>query len=329
MNLKELKNHSKCYYSTDNGILLNADCIEIIPDIESVDLIICDPPYFKTINECWDKQWKTEQDYLDWCKLWFIESEKKLKKTGSFYCYGNFDILTKQKILIFDKYLIFRQNITLNKGLKSIAGRTSNKLRMFPTATEYLLFYIKQNIDSVLLDQRDYLLDELKKSGLTLKQIKKMLGFSGNQVYNWFSPKNKGDASWQFIKQKHYEVLQKTGYWKKSYDELKIEYNNKRTVFNLPYGVTDVWDFIPDKIKYGHPTQKPRNLSMRIIEASSRKNDVVLIPFGGSGSEIIECEKLNRKWISCETKKEYCDIISKRLKHESSQLNLLNYMTGL
>ena len=95
-----------------------------IPD-KSQDLIIADPPYYKAINEKWDKQWKTEAEYLDWCKLWFNECVRVLKDTGSFYCYGNFDILSKQKVLIFDKQLNFRQNITLNKGLKSIAGRTS------------------------------------------------------------------------------------------------------------------------------------------------------------------------------------------------------------
>ena len=35
--------------------------------------------------------------------------------------------------LIFDKQLNFRQNITLDKGLKALQGGTSDKLRMFPT----------------------------------------------------------------------------------------------------------------------------------------------------------------------------------------------------
>ena len=127
--------------------ILKIDVLEGLRQIEtaSQDLIIADPPYYKAINEKWDKQWKTEQEYLDWCKLWFDECVRTLKPTGSFYCYGNFDILSKQKVLIFDKQLNFRQNITLDKGLKSIAGRTSDKLRMFPTASEYLLFYVKQS----------------------------------------------------------------------------------------------------------------------------------------------------------------------------------------
>ena len=125
----------------------NVDCLEYMKTLpnECVDLIVADPPYYKTINEKWDKQWKTEEEYLEWTQEWFDECVRILKNTGVFYCYGNFDILSKQKVLIFDKLLNFRQNITLSKGLRAIAGRTSDKLRMFPTASEYLLYYTKTN----------------------------------------------------------------------------------------------------------------------------------------------------------------------------------------
>jgi len=282
-----------------------------IPD-KSQDLIIADPPYYKAINEGWDKQWKTETEYLDWCKLWFAECVRVLKDTGSFYCYGNFDILSKQKVLIFDNELNFRQNITLNKGLKSIAGRTSDKLRMFPTASEYLVFYINQDVDLVLLHQRDYLNQQWKQSGLTIKQIKQMFGFTGNQPYNWFAPNNNGNATWQLPKKEHYEVLQETGYWQIPYEQLKGEFDNNRFAFNLPYATTDVWDFTPDKVRYGHPTQKPQDICQRIIKASSNENDNVLIPFAGSGSEIVGCKELKRNCIAFEIESKYIDIIKQR-----------------
>lgn len=295
----------------------NVDVLEGFKSVEdkSQDLIIADPPYYKAINEKWDKQWKTEQDYLDWCKLWFDECVRVLKDTGSFYCYGNFDILSKQKVLIFDKQLNFRQNITLDKGLKSIAGRTSDKLRMYPTASEYLLFYVNQDNDLVLLHQRDYLNEQWKQSGLTIKQIKEMFGFTGNQPYNWFAPNNNGNATWQLPKKEHYEVLQKTGFWQIPYDELRTEFDGKRFTFNLPYSTTDVWDFTPDKVRYGHPTQKPQNICQRIIKASSNENDNVLIPFGGSGSEIVACQELKRNCIVFETESQYVEIINQRLNY--------------
>ena len=302
--------------------ILKIDVLEGLKQVEtaSQDLIIADPPYYKAINEKWDKQWKTEQEYLDWCKLWFDECVRVLKHTGSFYCYGNFDILSKQKVLIFDKQLNFRQNITLDKGLKSIAGRTSDKLRMFPTASEYLLFYVNQDNDLVLLHQRDYLNEQWKQSGLTIKQIKEMFGFTGNQPYNWFAPKNNGNATWQLPKKEHYEILQKTGFWQIPYDELRTEFDGKRFTFNLPYSTTDVWDFTPDKVRYGHPTQKPQNICQRIVKASSNENDNVLILFAGSGSEIVACEELKRNWTAFEIEDSYIEIINKRLDEFKTKL---------
>ena len=302
--------------------IFKIDVLEGLKQIEtaSQDLIIADPPYYKAINEKWDKQWKTEQEYLDWCKLWFDECVRTLKPTGSFYCYGNFDILSKQKVLIFDKQLNFRQNITLDKGLKSIAGRTSDKLRMFPTASEYLIFYVNQDNDLVLLHQRDYLNEQWKQSGLTIKQIKEMCGFTGNQPYNWFAPNNNGNATWQLPKKEHYEVLQKTGFWQIPYDELRTEFDNKRFTFNLPYATTDVWNFTPDKVRYGHPTQKPQDICQRIIKASSNENDKVLIPFAGSGSEIVACKELKRNWTAFEIEDSYIEIINKRLDEFKTKL---------
>lgn len=306
--------------------ILKIDVLEGLKQIEtaSQDLIIADPPYYKAINEKWDKQWETEQEYLDWCKLWFDECVRVLKNTGSFYCYGNFDILSKQKVLIFDKQLNFRQNITLDKGLKSIAGRTSDKIRMFPTASEYLLFYINQSysfqnndsINQVFKPIRKYLKDELSKSGLKTKDCRTLMSLTIDAGgLRYFS-----DTSWMMIPEKHYTPLQINGCFNMPYNELKKWYNDLSFVFNLPTGTTDVWDFTPDKVRYGHPTQKPQNICQRIVKASSNENDNVLIPFAGSGSEIVACEELKRNWTAFEIEDSYIEIINKRLDEFKTKL---------
>lgn len=306
--------------------ILKIDVLEGLKQIEtaSQDLIIADPPYYKAINEKWDKQWETEQEYLDWCKLWFNECVRVLKPTGSFYCYGNFDILSKQKVLIFDKQLNFRQNITLNKGLKSIAGRTSDKLRMFPTASEYLLFYINQSysfqnndsINEVFKPIRQYLKGELAKSGLKTKDCRKLMNLTIDAGgLRYFS-----DTSWMMIPEKHYTPLQLNGFFNMCYQELKQWYDSLSFTFNLPTGTTDVWDFTPDKVRYGHPTQKPQDICQRIIKASSNENDNVLIPFAGSGSEIVACEELKRKWTAFEIEDNYIEIINRRLGELKTKL---------
>ncbi len=65
--------------------------------------------------------------------------------------------------------------------------------------------------------------------------------------------------------------------------------------------VDDVWDI--DKINnsakesLGYPTQKPKVLIERIIEASSNEGDIVADFFVGSGTTLAVAERLGRKWI--------------------------------
>lgn len=74
---------------------------------------------------------------------------------------------------------------------------------------------------------------------------------------------------------------------------------------------SDLWKISKDS-KYQHPTQKPVALAHRAITNSSRENNIVLDLFGGSGSTLIACEKLNRKARVMELDPKYCDVIVKR-----------------
>ena len=308
--------------------IYNTDCIEYMKTLsnECVDLIVADPPYYKTINEKWDKQWKTEENYLSWCQEWFDECVRILKPTGVFYCYGNFDILSKQKVLIFDKQLNFRQNITLSKGLRAIAGRTSDKLRMFPTASEYLLYYTKIN-DNIGITTNDlenntyyklriYFKELMKDINKTKTEILSIIGQSADHCLRWKS------SQWCMPTEQTYNKLCELVNNKsmvKSFSELVELFNSYRYTFNLPIGVTDVWEFTPDKIRYGHKTQKPSDITDRIIKASSNEEQLVYIPFAGSGSEIVSCIKNNRNYIATETNREYIeDIINKRIENIKS-----------
>lgn len=61
-----------------------------------------------------------------------------------------------------------------------------------------------------------------------------------------------------------------------------------------------------------HPTMKPVELVEYCIGNSSKRNDVVLDLFLGSGSTLIACEKTARKCYGMEIDPHYCDVILKR-----------------
>lgn len=74
---------------------------------------------------------------------------------------------------------------------------------------------------------------------------------------------------------------------------------------------TDIWEFDREPPKM-HPTMKPIELIAYALSKSSKKGDVVLDCFGGSGSTLIACEQTGRKCYTCEIDTKYVDVIIAR-----------------
>jgi site-specific DNA-methyltransferase (adenine-specific) len=66
-----------------------------------------------------------------------------------------------------------------------------------------------------------------------------------------------------------------------------------------------------------HGCQMPEQLLGRIIRTSSRPQDLVLDPFGGSGTTMCVAKKLGRQWMGFELSKEYAKYIDERLGRTS------------
>lgn len=78
-------------------------------------------------------------------------------------------------------------------------------------------------------------------------------------------------------------------------------------------GKATIWTMKRDPLsEYVHPTQKPVELITYAIVNSSKAEDLVLDPFGGSGSTIIACHKTNRVARSIEMDPTFVDIIVQR-----------------
>jgi site-specific DNA-methyltransferase (adenine-specific) len=71
--------------------ILHGDCQQILETLEpkSFQSIIADPPYFQVLlDEVWDNQWQTEDDYLTWTESWIQKSGELLKDDGLFFIFG-------------------------------------------------------------------------------------------------------------------------------------------------------------------------------------------------------------------------------------------------
>jgi len=65
-----------------------------------------------------------------------------------------------------------------------------------------------------------------------------------------------------------------------------------------------------------HPAQKDLDYCKRLLRISSRPSDLVLDPFAGSGTTLVACKQLGRRYIGFENNKEYYGYAKQRLSQD-------------
>ena len=76
--------------------------------------------------------------------------------------------------------------------------------------------------------------------------------------------------------------------------------------------------------KTNHPTEKPIALMRVFVEQSSKRGDIVLDPFMGSGSTALACIQAERHYIGYEIDPQYYDVAQKRINSASRQLTIFD-----
>lgn len=74
-----------------------------------------------------------------------------------------------------------------------------------------------------------------------------------------------------------------------------------------------------------HPTMKPIALLGDLINNSSKKGDLILDPFLGSGSTMVAAHQLNRKCYGIELDPAYCQVIIDRMQKLDPQIEIKKY----
>lgn len=111
----------------------------------------------------------------------------------------------------------------------------------------------------------------------------------------------------------------KCGKWERQAGEGWSENPEERTCFcEIPE-----WNIPVGNI---HPTCKPVKLLSYLITLGSRENDLVLDPFLGSGSTVIACKMLNRKYIGVEKDESYFDIAEQKIQNTGTQPSLFSFV---
>lgn len=86
---------------------------------------------------------------------------------------------------------------------------------------------------------------------------------------------------------------------------------------------SDVWDILRPKKSEEHPTMKPVELVVRAITNSSKRGDIVIDLFGGSGTTLIASEHTDRACRMMELDPKYVDVIIARWERETGEKAVL------
>ena len=265
--------------------LINKDVFKGLKDCESksVDMVLLDPPYYRVVDQTWDKQWFTFDEYREWFIYFLNDLDKVVKQSATCWVFGMPYQLAKL-LPDFEYYgWTFKQQIVIDKGLRSVAGRSSESLKQFPTATEHIYMFYKESRPII----RNLLQHERKVMGMSGVEVNKYLGkaTSGGGTFSTIASTKKPLEYLNYPTKKDWVKLQEI------FD--LPEYDDLVYTFNSFSGFTDVWnDFDFYKIKNKiHPTQKPVELYERIIR-TGRADQVVLDCFLGSGSSLIASQNL-------------------------------------
>lgn len=99
-------------------------------------------------------------------------------------------------------------------------------------------------------------------------------------------------------------------------DRIKESGKQLRTVWDIPNNK------MKEELKYGaHPTQKPLRLTNRMLLTSAQKGGRLLVPFAGSGTEIIAGLRYGLNCIGFETEQQYFSTACKRIETEIEYKN--------
>ena len=298
--------------------LYKGDCLIESDKIESgsVDLILTDLPYgtvkglgnSDTIQH--GMKGKTEWDsVIDTDKIMQI-ANRILRRNGKM-------ILTAQQPFTNELINKANKNLPFNYSMIWEKDHFANALTAKKAPLNYYedVLVFSKKYDTEKNPIQTYLLDEFKKCGEPVSFYKELCGFTGNQPYNWFSPKNDGTKQWAFPIKKHYEKLSVTGYFLKPFKEIEEMDLKYRATFNLWEGKKYKSNILKYKKDYTghHPTQKPVLLLEDLIKTFSNENDLVVDLTMGSGSTGVACVNTNRNFIGIEMDDNYFNIATERI----------------
>jgi len=314
----------------------NLEQLKKLPD-GCVDLIYIDPPFNSNRNyevfwgetkekRAFEDRHASTHAYIEFMRPRCIELHRVLKKTGSFYYHCDWHASHYVKIMLdqifgenqFINEIIWKRQSAHNdakQGARHL-GRVHDTIFFYAKSDEYAFTHLYKTYDQEYIEKFYKHVEEGTGRRYSLGDITAPGG----------AAPSKGNP--------HYEFLGVERYWRFSKEEMERLYKEGQIVQatkgsvprqkryldegkGVPIGT--VWDDIgpiqsASDESLGYPTQKPLKLLERILEMSSKPNDIVLDAFCGCGTALVAAENLSRQWIGIDVSPTACRVMAKRLR---------------
>lgn len=306
-----------------------------LPD-KCASLIIADPPYFE-VKGAFDFIWDSFEDYLKDVEKWATECKRILADNGTLFWYGDAKKIAYAQV-IFDKHFNLINNLVWDKG--SFMGlEESEVLRSFAPCTERILMYCnEEKTNECTLIHKDYFISIIEKINETAKyedfvncliDLKIATSKESSKVLASYKI-GKHATRFDLLSKEMYDHI---GGFKYSYEYLKLEFYNlkkkyqtERRPFTNHFKLQEVLRFSNEATKtgakYDHDTVKPETLTRALILTCSRPNDLVVVPFAGSGTECAMSIKEGRRTIGFEITEKHAKMSNDRVQNILRQPSL-------
>jgi len=263
------------------------DVMDGLSELEenSADVIIIDPPYNIKKDFGNNKDDMDLLEYVKWSKSWLTRSYTILKDTGSMYIYGYSEILAHLSVSMYpiqSRWLIWHYT---NKSTPSYKNG-------WQRSHEAILLVTKNNPIFNVDDVRTPYTDVFLKNSVGKKRVAGRSRFDGNKETVYKAHKNgalprdvfsisalAGGAGRKERYFLHNDIVYESKHWK--------EFNESECI--------------------KHPTQKPSKLTQKLLLSSKPKQGcgLLVIPFGGSGSEGVVAKQLGMNFIGFDINPDY------------------------
>ena len=330
------------------GDSTNADDVARLMAGEKAVLLHADPPYGMGKEGEGVANDNLYREKLDAFQMrWWSAFRPHLEDNASAYIWGNAEDLWRLWYvggLSTSERLTFRNEVVWSKGFAqqfAMMTEGAKGLRSFNVTTERALFFMvgeqgfNNNADNYWEGWepiRKELETSVAEMGWTAADVKRITGVG--MFGHWFTR-----SQWSFIPEKHYNALRDAAggdafkrehdalkrehdALKREHDALKREFYATRAHFdNTHDNMTDVWEFprVTGDDRHGHATPKPVDAMRRAIKSSCRAGDIIVEPFGGSGSTMIAAESEGRKSCTMELLSVWVDVIVRRWQEYTGQ----------